>query len=34
MRTFAVFLNKEGKPDPTYAGMLLGDEYFTFAHDE
>jgi hypothetical protein len=34
LRTFAVFLNKEGKPDPTYAGILLGTDYFTFAHDE
>jgi hypothetical protein len=33
-KTFAYFLNKEGKPDPTYAGVLLGTEYFTFAHDE
>lgn len=32
-RTFAYFLNKEGKPDPTYAGVLLGTEYLTFAHD-
>jgi hypothetical protein len=33
-KTFAYFLNTEGKPDPTYAGVLLGTEYFTFAHDE
>jgi len=33
-KTFAYFLNKEGKPDPPYAGILLGAEYFTFAHDE
>jgi hypothetical protein len=33
-KTFAYFLNKEGKPDPTIAGLLLGTEYFTFAHDE
>lgn len=32
-RTFAYFLNKEGKPDPTYEGVLLGTEYFTFAND-
>jgi hypothetical protein len=33
-KTFAYFLNKEGKPDPAYAGILLGTEYFTFAHTE
>jgi hypothetical protein len=33
-KTFAIFLNKEGKPDPTYAGVLLGTNYFTFANDE
>lgn len=33
-KTFAIFLNKEGKPDPTYAGVLLGTTYFTFAHTE
>jgi hypothetical protein len=33
-KTFAYFLNKEGKPDPTYTGVLLGTDYFTFAHDE
>lgn len=32
-KTFAYFLNKEGKPDPTYAGVLLGTDYFTFAND-
>jgi hypothetical protein len=34
VKTFAYFLNKEGKPDPTVAGVLLGTEYFTFANDE
>jgi hypothetical protein len=32
--TIAVFLNKEGKPDPAYEGLLIGDTYFTFAHTE
>jgi hypothetical protein len=32
--TFAYILNKEGKPDPTSVGVLLGAEYFTFANDE
>jgi hypothetical protein len=32
-KTFAYFLNKEGKPDPAYAGILLGTDYFTFARD-
>jgi hypothetical protein len=33
-KTFAYFLNKEGKPDPVNEGILLGTEYFTFAHYE
>jgi hypothetical protein len=33
-KTFAYFLNKEGKPDPTNEGILLGTEYFTFAKYE
>jgi hypothetical protein len=33
-KTFAYFLNKEGNPDPAYAGILLGTDYFTFAHTE
>jgi hypothetical protein len=33
-KTFAYFLSKEGKPDPTYEGVLLGIDYFTFAHYE
>jgi hypothetical protein len=32
--TFAIFLNKEGKPDPTNAGVLLGTDYFTFTGSE
>ncbi len=33
-KTFAYFLNKEGKLDPTYEGVLLGTDYFTFANDD
>jgi hypothetical protein len=33
-KTIAIFLNKEGKPDPVYEGLLIGDDYFTFAHTE
>jgi hypothetical protein len=33
-KTFAYFLNKEGKPDPANEGVLLGVDYFTFARYE
>lgn len=33
-KTIAIFLNKEGKPDPVYEGLLLGENYFTFAHTD
>jgi hypothetical protein len=33
-KTFAYFLNQEGKPDPATEGVLLGVDYFTFARYE
>jgi hypothetical protein len=33
-KTIAILLNKEGKPDPVYEGLLLGENYFTFAHTD
>jgi hypothetical protein len=32
-RTIAILLNKEGKPDPANAGLLLDSDYFNFLPD-
>jgi hypothetical protein len=33
-KTIAILLNKEDKPDPVSEGLLIGDDYFTFAHTD